>query len=373
MNIPQQKEVQPQEVQYTDKENFDYNQGSKNTSQVENYIGANISVENRLDLINKAYKQRKIEKSTQEKVQTLSNPKINQNSKKLLKEKYGNHPQKRVDQRLYEDHKKRQIAQNVRQKLVDQQQTELANPKLSQYQPQQVLSTGDGKEIVNRLMDYKLRYTEHEKNLKRKYDDKECTFKPEINQNSRRVANELSYGMPLEFRNTIDVNKYHNRSKNLKTDRNCTFKPQVCPKSKAMAETKQYYENQPSNVFHRLGGTQRDSSESENFEPNLYQPQINPISEEIDYNIHCDDQKPRWERVSQKVKFYSFINSTKNETKTSSKNRWKSSRRSPLRRKNARSSPKFYQKASKEGQIPPLEKIVLAQSSSLRPKTVNFS
>ena len=114
----------------------------------------------------------------------------------------------------------------------------------------------------------------------------------------------MSYGMPLEFRNSIDVNKFHNRSKKKSLDKNCTFKPELCPKSKMIAETKQYYENQPSNVFQRLIGNK--NTENRKVEKNVpefqseavFRPHINPISEEIDININMETNIPRWEKVS---------------------------------------------------------------------------
>ncbi len=112
------------------------------------------------------------------KVQKIRSPQINPNSKKLIQEKYGNFPQKRVDQRLYDDHHKRQIAKDMREKLEKRHNEEMAYPNTSSvptssYHSAQMLTTGDGKEIVNRLMDYKSKYTEHERNLKKKYDDQE--------------------------------------------------------------------------------------------------------------------------------------------------------------------------------------------------------
>lgn len=121
---------------------------------------------------------------------------------------------------------KRQIAQSVKQKLLERKTQAMAKPKTTEYHPTtsyhsvQTMSTGDGKEIVNRLMDYKFKYSENERGLQDKYDDQECTFKPKINTNSRKFANQMSHGMPLEFRNSIDVNKYNNRSKKEANDRN---------------------------------------------------------------------------------------------------------------------------------------------------------
>ena len=45
-----------------------------------------------------------------------------------------------------------------------------------------MLSSNDGKKIVDRLMNYKNQYTEQEQKLQMKYEDKECTFKPKINE-----------------------------------------------------------------------------------------------------------------------------------------------------------------------------------------------
>ncbi|CAI2385003.1 unnamed protein product [Moneuplotes crassus] len=302
-----------QRDQHEDKENVNNFNSNHDGIDKENCMKANIAVENRLSLINEVYKQRKQERAINNEAQNVKSvkaPKINQNSKRMLQEKYGSFPKKRVDQRLYEDHKKRKIAQDMREKLNVLHNQDLAHPNthknsISSYHSIQTLSSNDGKEIVNRLMDYKFRYNEHEKNLKRKYDDQECTFKPKINAKSTQYASQMTFGMPLEFRNTIDVKKYNNRSKKVKNDKNCTFKPQVCEKSKMIAENKQYYDNQPSNVFARLGNLSKNSDKqhSENSScgyPNEhdFRPAINPISAEIDININQDD-KPRWERLYQ--------------------------------------------------------------------------
>jgi hypothetical protein len=43
---------------------------------------------------------------------------------------------------------------------------------------------------------------------------------------------QFSQGLPLEFRNSIDANKYHNRGKIRKKDKDCTFKPALSEKSR---------------------------------------------------------------------------------------------------------------------------------------------
>ena len=127
-------------------------------------------------------REERVSKETRKKSSQVTSPQINQNSKKMVKEKYGEYPQKRVDQRLYEDHRKRQIAQDMKQKLLERQCQAMANPKTaksnnfnptSSYHSIQTLSTGDGKEIVSRLLDYKSKYNENEEDLKQKYSDKE--------------------------------------------------------------------------------------------------------------------------------------------------------------------------------------------------------
>ncbi|CAI2385332.1 unnamed protein product [Moneuplotes crassus] len=302
-------------IQIEDKENFNnYINNDIYSLQNENYPEENNAVEDRLSIMDKVYKQRRQERAidnTSKNKKLIQAPKISKNSKKILQQKYGNFPQKRVDQRLYDDHQKRQMAQNMREKQSNMQNQDLINPmaspsSMASYHSVQAIGEGDGNEIANRLMDYKLKYKDHEKNLQKKYDDKECTFKPKINTRSAQYASQPSYAVSLEFRNSMDVKKYQNRENKIKSDQNCTFKPEVSRKSKELAEKKEYFENQPSNVFNRLGGYAKNS-DVKSFEnsscgyntENNFKPTVNPISEEIDINIHHNDERPRWERLYQ--------------------------------------------------------------------------
>jgi hypothetical protein len=61
-----------------------------------------------------------------------------------------------------------------------------------------------------------------------------------------------------------------------------------------MAEEKNYIEHQPQNVFQRLLCNQK--KELENNVQN-FQPVINSVSQEIDYNINMGSNQPRWERL----------------------------------------------------------------------------
>lgn len=196
---------------------------------VGNLIVNNIPVENRLELINEVYKGRREDRVNDEilkQTQQIKSPLINLNSKKLIQNKNRGIPQKRVDQRLYEDHMKRKISQNVKQKLADRNTQVMAQPKTTVYHPTttydsaQTSISGNKKEVVNRLMDYQHKYNTQEKYLQEKYEDQECTFKPQINTNSRVLSNQMVYGMPFEFRNSNGVNKYNNRMKKEVNDRN---------------------------------------------------------------------------------------------------------------------------------------------------------
>lgn len=145
-------------------------------------------------MINEVYKMRRDERAQMEyrsQQECIKSPQINSYSKELVESKYSNHRKTRANERLYEDHRKRQIAQDMKQKLLEKQVKAMAQPNLankdlgSPYNASQCFVTSDGKQIVSRLLDYKHKYAENEVQLKVKYDDKECTFQPKINNNSK--------------------------------------------------------------------------------------------------------------------------------------------------------------------------------------------
>lgn len=266
-----------------------------------NRIGQKLPVEHRLNMINDVYKSRREERVHDEyrrQKENIKPPNINPNSKKIVETKYKGSYQQKVEDRLYEDHRKRQLALDMKQKILERQAQAMAKPNINpqnQLQESHSLSTHDGKKIVARFMEYKQKYTNNEEVLKEKHVDRECTFQPKINSNSRKYANQMSFGMPLEFRNCIDVSKYNSKSKIEYEDKNCTFKPEVSLKSKEIAEMRNSIEHQPHNVFQRLGSqSQPFQKEDQIFS---FNPVINPVSEEIDYNISQGNSQPRWERL----------------------------------------------------------------------------
>lgn len=207
------------------------------------------------------YKSRREERLCNEfkkQKESVRSPEINHNSRQMVESKFSGPNKKTVSERLYEDHRKRQIALDMKQKLIEKQAQSRAQPNIHGQTPQayntlqQNLSLTDSAQVVNRLMGYHTKMVKKEGVLKAKYDDKECTFQPKINTNSKKYASQMSHGMPLEFRNSIDVSKYHNKSKMQQVDENCTFRPAVSHRSKQIAGARQQYENQPQNVFQRL-------------------------------------------------------------------------------------------------------------------------
>ena len=67
-----------------------------------------------------------------------------------------------------------------------------------------------------------------------------------------KYADKHNQGMPIEFRNSVDVNKYANKLKASEADKNCTFKPTVNENSKMIAQNRQNNDNRSNNVFQRL-------------------------------------------------------------------------------------------------------------------------
>ena len=219
-------------------------------------------------MINEVYKMRRDERAqlvykTQQ--DSIKSPQINAYSKELLESKYSNNWRMGVNQRLYEDHRKRQIALDMKQKLIEKQTKAMAHPNVenrelnSPYNTSQWFKAADGKKIVTRLLDYKNKYADNEVQLKVKYDDKDWTFQPKINANSKKYAEKVNQGMPIEFRNSVDSSKYKNKRKTNDWDNNWTFKPNVNEKSKMMVQTRQYNEGKPNNVFQRLIANKEDN------------------------------------------------------------------------------------------------------------------
>lgn len=133
---------------------------------------------------------------------------------KMIENKFAGVPVKRVEERLYDDHRKRQIIKDRSQKALEQKELEMRHPS----QPHNGLTSNNRKKIVSRLQDYKQK--ENTNTLNRNVEEEECTFKPKINNTSRKYANQMAYGMPLEFRNSIDVSKYNRKINRQPTDKN---------------------------------------------------------------------------------------------------------------------------------------------------------
>lgn len=64
-----------------------------------------------------------------------------------------------------------------------------------------------------------------------------------------------------------------------------------------MAEEKNYFEHHPQNVFQRLVCNKAKSENNLFLEIENFKPVINPVSEEIDFNINMGSNRPRWERL----------------------------------------------------------------------------
>jgi hypothetical protein len=187
-------------------------------------------VENRLNLINEVYENRRKErlgKQLSEQAKQISNPQINPKSKELASSKLAYLGSKRVEDRLYEDYIKRQKHQEMQEKS-------LQGSKLIPVPP-----NFNTEATISRLIDYKYKYSVKTEDLKSKYTDKECTFKPIINETSRKYASQMADGIPLEFRNSIDVHKFHQKRNLVVKDENCTFKPVVCEKSRQMPDNRE--------------------------------------------------------------------------------------------------------------------------------------
>lgn len=221
------------------------------------------------------YKSRREERLCNEfkkQKESVRSPEINHNSRQMVDAKYSAANKKTVSERLYEDHRKRQIALDMKQKLIEKQAQSRAQPNIhtqntnQQNLYEQNFYTTDSNKVVNRLMGHHIKMVKKENVLKAKYDDKECTFQPKINTNSKKYASQMAHGMPLEFRNSIDVSKYHSRSKIQQVDENCTFKPTVSHRSKQIADARQHYENQPQNVFQRLISNRAEEDYTESIE-----------------------------------------------------------------------------------------------------------
>lgn len=149
------------------------------------------------------------------------------------------------------------------------------NSKQEFYNTQPIQSKGNSK-VFGRLTNARKNPKPHESNPKTQHKDKECTFQPKINHNSKKWADQLARNIPLELRNSIDVNKYHTKkadkyyeshhpSSTMKSskasfgafkcgslEQDYTFKPTVSDASRNIAESKQKLTNQPQNVFQRL-------------------------------------------------------------------------------------------------------------------------
>ena len=182
-------------------------------------------VEQRLNMINDIYKARREEqlKIKFDRQQAMvRSPEINAYSRQMA-----NFHTQRANERLFEDHKRRQHNLAVKQKNLDKQLRMMSQPNLlaspkSPYSNFQKLSTTDGKQIVERLLGYKYRNFS-----KRNFVDPECTFKPKINKKSKRILQQ-SQRSHSRFRNSLD-------------DKDCTFKPSVSERSKRIANSKNQY------------------------------------------------------------------------------------------------------------------------------------
>jgi hypothetical protein len=171
-----------------------------------------LPVEQRLNLYNEVYKTRRDERTSDEinkQRQTVSSPIINPASKKMIENRFAGMPVKRVEERLYDDHRKRQIIKDRGQKALEQKVLEMRHPS----QPHNGPTANNKKKIVSRVHDYKQK--ENTNTLNKNDEEEECTFKPKINNTSRKYANQMAYGMPLEFRNSIDVSKYNKKKQSL--------------------------------------------------------------------------------------------------------------------------------------------------------------
>jgi uncharacterized protein YoaH (UPF0181 family) len=176
-----------------------------------------LPVEQRLNLYNEVYKTRRDERASEEihrRTQEVSSPTINPASKRMIENKFAGVPLKRVEERLYDDHRKRQIIKDRQQKAIERRAIEMSNPNKNQNG----LSTNNRKKIVSRLLDYKQK--ENTNIINKKFEDEECTFKPMINSTSRKYADQMINGMPFEFRNSNLYDSHNNKNKLYHADKN---------------------------------------------------------------------------------------------------------------------------------------------------------
>lgn len=116
---------------------------------------------------------------SQRQVEHVKSPQINPRSKQIVESKYGRLPPKKVENRLYEDHLKRQKTAKMKEKMNQLKVEEMAHPNIYHGNPSttfnsaQSLSSANGKEVMSRLMEYQGRYLESSSQLKSKHEDQE--------------------------------------------------------------------------------------------------------------------------------------------------------------------------------------------------------
>lgn len=62
--------------------------------------------------------------------QRVTSPQINAYSKQLVETKFGNTSKMKANDRLYEDYRKRQVAKEMQQKMIEQQARLMSNPSM---------------------------------------------------------------------------------------------------------------------------------------------------------------------------------------------------------------------------------------------------
>eukprot|EP00347_Sterkiella_histriomuscorum_P007643 403348130 len=206
----------------------------------------------------------------------------------------------KVQDRLYDQHKKQQAKNNHLQQQKIKQAKENANPKISQKSKQliQHKQAAGVEPIEQRLIGFQKRIEGKKQQLEDKYKEN-CTFKPQINESSKLRSGYVNRPRDLLYqplkKQSLQVNNDPDGS---------NFKPNINKKTIEIVERK--FEG--VNVYDRLTQSVDRFAEYQipSDQQHTFVPQINPISDELDnrmkmglqndsigYGVH----KERWQTL----------------------------------------------------------------------------
>ena len=178
-----------------------------------------------------------------------------------------------VEDRLYDDSKRRDRENELKKEMADELAWEQAKSR-----------GGDVNELVDRLYEDRQAQMDKTMTMQEKHKDNECTFRPTISYNSQRKAEWATKGKTFEERNynREELEKKRKMNEELHQDKNCTFRPKTNKKKGKARYLDQPPKSDPKSTQESNIKANRPKTGKFEEEKNCwFKPQINPISEAI--------------------------------------------------------------------------------------------